>query len=34
VSDALWAPLERLEELDVMPRTRAFIEGVAREEYL
>jgi len=33
-SDALWAPLERLEELDVMPRTRAFIERVAREENL
>ena len=33
-SDALWAPLERLEELDVMPRTRAFIEKVAREENL
>ncbi len=34
VSDALWAPLERLEELDVMPRSRAFIERVAREENL
>ena len=34
VSDALWAPLECLEELDVMPRTRAFIERVAREENL
>ena len=33
-SDALWAPLERFEELDVMPRTRAFIEKVAREENL
>jgi mutator protein MutT len=33
-SDALWAPLECLEELDVMPRTRAFIEKVAREENL
>ena len=33
-SDALWAPLERLEELDVMHRTRAFIEKVAREENL
>ena len=33
-SDALWVPLERLEELDVMPRTRAFIERVAREESL
>ena len=34
VSDALWAPLDRLEELDVMPRTRAFIDRVAREENL
>jgi ADP-ribose pyrophosphatase YjhB (NUDIX family) len=32
VSDALWAPLERLEELNVMPRTKAFIEKVASEE--
>jgi ADP-ribose pyrophosphatase YjhB (NUDIX family) len=34
VSDALWAPLECLNELDVMPKTRAFIERVAREENL
>jgi mutator protein MutT len=34
VSDAIWAPLEGLDELDVMPRTREFIERVAREEYL
>ena len=34
VSEALWAPLEGLGELDVMPRTRAFIERVAREENL
>ncbi len=33
-SDALWAPLECLEELDVMHRTRAFIEKVVREENL
>ena len=33
-SDALWAPLESLEELDVMHRTRAFIEKVVREENL
>ena len=33
-SEALWAPLEGLEELDVMPRTRAFIERVTREENL
>lgn len=32
VSEALWAPLAGFEELDVMPRTRAFIERVAREE--
>jgi ADP-ribose pyrophosphatase YjhB (NUDIX family) len=34
VSDALWAHLENLGDLDVMPRTRAFIERVAREENL
>ncbi len=34
VSDALWAPLESLGDLDVMPRTRAFIERVAREANL
>ena len=34
VSDAFWAPLERLEELNVMPRTKAFIERTAREENL
>ena len=32
VSDALWVHLESLGDLDVMPRTRAFIERVAREE--
>lgn len=32
VSDALWVPVEGLGDLDVMPRTRAFIERVAREE--
>ena len=34
VSDAFWAPLESLEELNVMPRTKAFIERTAREENL
>ena len=34
VSDALWAPLESLEELNVMPRTKTFIERIAREEKL
>ena len=34
VSDALWAPLAGFDELDVMPRTRAFVERVAREENL
>ena len=34
VSDAFWAPLESLEELNVMPRTKAFIERIAREENL
>ena len=32
VSDAFWAPLERLEELNVMPKTKAFIERIARDE--
>ena len=34
VSDAMWAPIESLEELNVMPRTKAFIERIAREENL
>ena len=34
VSDALWAPLAGLDDLDVMPKTRAFIDRVAREEGL
>ena len=34
VSEALRAPLEDLEELDVMLRTRAFIERVVSEENL